>query len=99
MMNEGPVPTYAWVGILLVLGSAVIATSVLSVVSVGIRLGKVFSFLMITYGVIMIIIGAAMTTGYIMATDVSMIYSYGMVIVGAAMVLNGVMMSRVPMSL
>jgi hypothetical protein len=38
-----------------------------------------------------------MTTGYIMAADVSTIYSYGMIIVGAAMVVNGIMMSRNPM--
>jgi hypothetical protein len=96
-MNESSAPTYAWVAILLVLGVVVIVTSIFSVVSIGIRFGRVFSLLMIVYGILMMIIGAAMTTGYIMAADVSTIYSYGMIIVGAAMVVNGIMMSRNPM--
>jgi hypothetical protein len=97
MMNESLVPTYVWVAVLLVLGVVVIVTSIFSVVSIGIRFGRVFSLLMIVYGILMMIIGAAMTTGYIMAADVSTIYSYGMIIVGAAMVVNGIMMSRNPM--
>jgi hypothetical protein len=96
-MNGSSVPTYAWVAVLLVLGFLVIVTSIFSVVSIGIRFGRAFSLLMIAYGILMMLIGAAMTTGYIMAVDVSTIYSYGMVIVGAAMAVNGIMMSRNPM--
>jgi hypothetical protein len=51
---------------------------------------------MILYGFIMIAIGLAMSTGYIMSTDVSAVYSLGMLLVGAGMVVNGIMMSRSP---
>lgn len=99
MMNEGPIPSYLWAALLVLLGSVVILTSVLSVVSIGIRFARVFALLMIAYGVIMMIVGAGMTTGYIMSGDVATIYSYGMIIVGGAMVVNGIMMSRNPMPL
>jgi len=91
---SGTASPYVWAAILTVLGVAVVATSVVSVMSVGIQYGRVFSLLMIVYGVSMMIIGAALTTGYIMAQDVSTIYSYGMVIVGAAILVNGILMSR-----
>jgi hypothetical protein len=97
MMNGSSVSVYGWAAALIALGVVVIVTSVLSVVSVGIRFGRVFAILMTAYGVTMMIIGAAMTAGYIMATDVSIIYSYGMFLVGAAMLVNGIMMSRNPM--
>ena len=96
MMNEGAVPSYAWAAALVVLGVAVIATSVLSVGSMGFRFARAFSLLMIVYGFMMMAIGLAMSTGYIMSTDVSAIYSLGMLLVGAGMVVNGVMMSRNP---
>jgi hypothetical protein len=97
MVNGSSASVYEWAAVLIALGVAVIVTSFLSIVSVGIRFGRVFAILMIAYGVIMMIVGAGMTAGYIMATDVSMIYSYGMFLVGAAMLVNGIMMSRNPM--
>jgi hypothetical protein len=95
MMN--PVSVYEWAALLVLLGVAVIVTSILSVVTLGLRFVKVFSLLMIVYGILMMFIGGAMTAGFIMASDVSSIYSYGMVIVGAAMAVNGILMSRNPM--
>jgi hypothetical protein len=99
MMNESQVPSYVWAAILIVLGTAVILTSILSVGTIGIRFARVFSVLMVTYGLIMVGIGAAMSTGYIVATGVSVIYSLGMLLVGAGMIANGVMMSRSPMQM
>ena len=86
-----------WAVVLVLLGVAVVATSVLSVQSVGIRFAKLFSILMILYGVGMLAVGVSMTTGYIYSAGISVIYSYGMVLVGGAMVVNGVIMSRTPM--
>jgi hypothetical protein len=96
MMAEGAVPGYVWAAVLVVLGVAVITTSVLSVGSMGFRFARVFSLLMIIYGFIMMAIGLAMSTGYIVSTGVSAVYSLGMLLVGAGMVVNGVMMSRSP---
>ena len=84
---------------LVLLGVAVVATSALSVQSVGMRFAKVFSLLMILYGVAMVAIGVSMTTGYVQSAGLSIIYSYGMVLVGGAMVVNGVMMARSPMQI
>jgi hypothetical protein len=92
--NGSSVSIYGWAAVLIALGVLVIATSVLSVGSAGTRFGRVFAILMTIYGGTMMLIGAAMTVGYIAATDVSMIYSSGMFLVGAAMLVNGIMMSR-----
>jgi hypothetical protein len=97
MMDTSAVSADAWAVLLVVLGIAVIVTSVLSVQTVGVRLGRVFSVLMMVYGVIMLAIGISMTTGYIPAGGISLIYSYGMILVGGAMVANGVVVSRSPM--
>lgn len=94
MMDESAVPSYVWAAVLVVLGVAVIATSVLSVGTIGFRFGRLFSLLMILYGFAMMGIGLAMSVGYIASTDVSAIYSLGMLLVGAGMVVNGTMMMR-----
>lgn len=94
---ESPLPSYGWAAILVALGIAVIVTSILSVGSLGFRFTRLFSLLMVAYGFVMMIIGIAMSTGYIMANDVSEIYSLGMLLVGAGMVVNGVIMSRNPL--
>lgn len=96
MMDESAVPSYVWAAVLVVLGVAVITTSVLSVGTIGFRFARVFSLLMILYGFVMMAVGFAMSTGYIVSTDVSAIYSLGMLLVGAGMVVNGVMMMRNP---
>ncbi len=96
MMNDSSFPSYGWAAILVVLGVAVIVTSILSVGLMGLRFARLFSLLMIAYGFIMMAIGIAMSAGYIMSSDVSEIYSLGMLLVGAGMVVNGVMMSRNP---
>ncbi len=96
MMDAGAAE--GWGVVLLALGLAVVVTSILSVQSIGIRRGKVFSLLMVLYGIVMVAVGLSMTTGYIpMVTGISVIYSYGMVLVGGAMVVNGLMMSRTTM--
>lgn len=94
MMNDGSFPSYGWAVILVVLGIAVVLTSILSVGLMGLRFARLFSLLMVAYGFIMMAIGIAMSTGYIMSSDVSEIYSLGMLLVGAGMVVNGLMMSR-----
>ena len=97
-MDAGAAGAEGWGVVLLALGAAVVVTSILSVQSIGIRRGKVFSLLMVLFGVVMVVVGLSMTTGYIpMATGISVIYSYGMVLVGGAMVVNGLMMSRTTM--
>lgn len=96
MMDESAVPSYVWAAVLVVLGVAVITTSVLSVGTIGFRFARIFSLLMILYGFVMMAVGFAMSTGYIVSTDVSAIYSLGMLLVGAGMVVNGVMMMRNP---
>jgi hypothetical protein len=93
-VTGGPIPTYVWAAVLVVLGIVVVITSVLSVLSIEMRRDRVFSLLMVTYGAIMLVIGALLVSGYIVATDLSIIYSYGMVLVGGAMVANGVIASR-----
>jgi len=97
--SGGTASTYVWAAILIALGAAVVVTSAVSVMSTGIQHSRVFSLLTIVYGASMMIIGGAITTGYIMAQDVSAIYSYGMVIVGGAMLVNGILMSRNEMPL
>lgn len=97
MMQEGPVPDYVWAAILVVVGTAVIVTSILSVGTIGVRFLRVFSLLMVVYGLIMVAIGGAMSAGYISMTGFSVVYSLGMLLVGAGMVANGITMVRNPM--
>ncbi|MDG6926456.1 MAG: hypothetical protein JRN09_07860 [Nitrososphaerota archaeon] len=94
MMNEAP--AYAWAGLLLVLGTAVVATALLSVISIGFRFARLFSILMMVYGVVMVVVGLVMSSGAVMTTEFSSVYSLGMVVVGAGMTVSGLMMSRSP---
>jgi hypothetical protein len=93
----GPGGNYGWAALLIVLGAAVVATSVLSVGTLGFKFARIFSYLMVAFGIIMLLIGWAISTGYISSQGVSIIYSAGLVIIGAAMAVNGVMTTRTPM--
>jgi hypothetical protein len=95
MMNETSTSVYPWVALLLLLGTAVVVTAVLSVLSVGFRHARLFSVLMV-YGVVMVVVGLIMSAGVLMVGDFSSVYSLGMLVVGAAMLVNGVLMSRSP---
>jgi hypothetical protein len=86
---------YGWAAVLAVLGALVVATSVLSVTSAGVRHLKAFSLLMVVLGAVMLIVGSLMSGGQMMG--LSLIYGYGMIIVGLLMAINGVMMLRNPM--
>jgi hypothetical protein len=96
MMNETSTSVYPWVALLLLLGTAVVVTAVLSVLSVGFRHARLFSVLMMVYGVVMVVVGLIMSAGVLMVGDFSSVYSLGMLVVGAAMLVNGVLMSRSP---
>ncbi len=86
---------YGWAVVLAGLGVLVVAVSVLSVTSAGVRNLKAFSVLMVVLGLVMAIIGTIMSGGGMMGA--ALIYGYGMIIVGVLMVINGAMMLRNPM--
>jgi hypothetical protein len=86
----------AWAGVLALLGALVVAASLLSVTSTGVRHLKGFTLLMVLLGAVMAVVGTLMSGGPL--TGSSLLYSYGMVIVGLLMAINGVMMMRNPMS-
>jgi hypothetical protein len=84
--------------LLYLLGTAVILTSVLSIMSIGFRFGRWFSILMIVYGGVMMVLGWLMTAGSMQGTAEVALYGYGMLLVGALMLVNGGMMVRSPMA-
>lgn len=89
------VPNIAWVDGLYLLGGAVLVTTFLSAGSF-VRSTSLSRSLMVAYGVIMLVVGWAMSTGTfsIMMTPV---YGYAMVVVGLLMIANGSLMSRTRM--
>ena len=95
MMNSFLFSGYVWAVILLALGGLVVVVAVFSVMSTGMRHLRGFALLMVTLGIVMVIIGAIMSTGSIVGSSV--IYSYGMAIVGILMAANGASMLRSPM--
>ena len=86
-----------WAAALALLGALVVGASVLSVTSTGFRHLKAFSVLMVALGLVMLVVGGAMSGGQM--TGLSLIYGYGMIIVGLLMAINGLMMLRNPMPL
>lgn len=96
-MGVSSSPNYAWIAGLYILGVVVIATTVFSVTSSGIRFARLLSLLMLAFGVIMIISGWFMTTGNMAAGGYATLYGYGMLLVGALMLVNGALMMRSPM--
>jgi hypothetical protein len=84
-----------WAAVLAGLGVLVVAASVLSVTSTGVRHLRAFSVLMVVLGLVMAIVGSFMSGGAMMGA--SLVYGYGMIIVGILMVINGAMMLRNPM--
>ena len=98
MMNSTP-SNLAWIVGLYVLGAAVIFSAVFSVMSPGFRFPRLFSALMMAYGVLMIASGWVMTTGTMQGTTGLLLYGYGMLVVGALMLVNGAAMMRSPMQI
>ena len=95
MMNSYMLSGDAWAAVLLVLGAALVVTSVMSVTLAGVGHLKAFSLLMIAFGIVMAVIGSLMSSGSIEGS--SQIFNYGMVIVGVLMAVDGVVMLRTPM--
>ncbi len=84
----------AWgVGISL-LGVVLVATEIVSLTSLGMGRMRIFGFLMIGYGVVMLLIGTAMYSGITPMMNYSLGSSTGMSVAGALMLVNGVLMTR-----
>lgn len=92
-MMGGSSPSVWWIAVLLVLGTAVIVSAVLSITMLGVRLARAFSLLMVAYGVAMVASGWIMSTGGVMGGD-ALFYGYAMIIVGALMLVDGAMMVK-----
>lgn len=92
MMGTGISYTELAIGLYL-LGVLVIATSLISTMLIGMRFPRLFSVLMVAYGVVMAAVGWAMLSE-MASTEISSLYTYGMIIVGALMLINGVLMLR-----
>jgi uncharacterized membrane protein HdeD (DUF308 family) len=97
MMTSTP-SDLGWILGLYALGAIVIATSVLSVTWFGLGRPKLFSGLMMVYGILMVVVGWVMITGSMVGTTEVLLYGYGMAIVGILMVVDGTIMMRNPMS-
>ena len=93
-MTEYNYSTLAWGIGVSSLGAVLIVTAIVSVSSFGKTRMGVFGFLMILYGVVMLLIGESMYSGIAPLMEGSFLSSVGMFAVGAIMVLNGVLMSR-----
>jgi hypothetical protein len=78
------------------LGVIVMITAVVSILSVGRGRRKLFSGLMIAYGVVMLLVGGSMAGGLVMMMSTPF-YGYAMIIVGVLMIANGSIMSRAQM--
>jgi len=96
-MARAITPNPAWVLGLYILGTLVIISTVLSVMSMGFRFSRPFAILMIVYGIVMIGSGWLMITGKMQGTEL-LLYGYGMVILGGLMIVNGSSMARVPLN-
>lgn len=97
MTTSGPSPW--WILGLYSLGALVLVSSVLSIMAIGFRFARLFSLLMVGYGLAMIASGWIMSTGNMFGSSDAALYGYGMLVVGGLMIVNGAMMTRTPMSM
>jgi hypothetical protein len=87
-----------WGIFLLGLGGVLAITAVLNATSLGMKQMKLFGGLMMSYGVVMLVVGALMYSGVtpVMAQQfTTLISGFGMFGMGVLMVVNGVFMARV----
>jgi hypothetical protein len=84
----------AWGAAVLVLGALVAASAVLGVTSLGMRRMGMMGTLMAAYGVAMLLVGAAMSSGAVQMMGGALASGIGMLVVGALMVANGAWMRR-----
>lgn len=91
MASPMGVPNIVWVDGLYILGGAVLVTAFLSVSSYAASM-MVSRALMVTYGIVMLIVGWAMAAGTSLMT--TPVYGYGMIVLGVLMVANGALMRR-----
>jgi hypothetical protein len=94
MASPMGVPNIVWVDGLYILGGAVLVTTFLSVSSVMMSM-KLSRALMVTYGVVMLIVGWAMSSGT--ALMMTPVFGYAMVVVGVLMIANGSLMKSARM--
>ncbi len=83
-----------WSVVLFSLGISLIATSILSVSSFGMRRMGTFVGLMAAYGGVMFVIGSLMYSGMTPMVTGQLYSSVGMLVAGALMIINGALMMR-----
>ena len=76
------------------LGVVLVLTEIVSLSSAGMGRMKIFGFLMMGYGVVMLVIGTAMYSGITPMMNYSALSSAGMYAAGALMMVNGALMLR-----
>jgi hypothetical protein len=81
---------------LFVLGGMVVLTGVESVTMAGMRFKNIISALMIVYGLAMLFVGWAMSSGTSLLMGGASLNGYAMVAVGVLMIANGALMTRSP---
>lgn len=81
---------------LFALGAIVIITAVASMMPVGRGHPRLFSVLMVVYGLVMLLVGASMVGGLVAMMSTPYL-GYAMLVVGTLMIVNGSYMSRAPM--
>lgn len=89
MASPMGLPNIVWVDGLYILGGAVLVTAFLSMSTFAVSM-TLSRALMVTYGVVMLIVGWAMSSGT--ALMMTPVFGYAMVVVGVLMVANGALM-------
>jgi hypothetical protein len=85
---------YGWGIGISAMGIVLIVTAFLSLTQLGKNKMGTFGILMISYGIIMLILGAAMYQQVTPAMKGAIVSGIGMFVVGALMIFNGAMMQR-----
>ena len=89
----------AWGAGISLLGVVLVVTEIVSLTSIGMGRMNIFGFLMMGYGVVMLVIGTAMYSGVTPMMNYSVESSAGMFVAGALMLVNGGLMVRSTMAM